>query len=208
MGRLPSRPLAPWAARLRARSQLLGLSDTEVARRAGLSQSRYANYLVGLREPSLDTLGVVCRVLGVTLDAIIQGGAAEGGPDPSETVPGVDAFPDAAAGMPSSRDADVPALGGPPPLSGLRRTLLGVVLALPEDQLPLALRLLRAMKPEGKPGARGAAMPAPDAPGVVRDVPAQPPPSPAEVTAPTDGGDFSRDIRPSRPSRRRLPRHP
>lgn len=43
-----------WSRRLKACA--LDLSDAEVARRVGISQSRYASYTSGIREPSLATL--------------------------------------------------------------------------------------------------------------------------------------------------------
>jgi transcriptional regulator with XRE-family HTH domain len=44
----------------------LGLSDAEVARRAGLSERRYGYYAAGEREPNLATLVRICEVLGLT----------------------------------------------------------------------------------------------------------------------------------------------
>lgn len=49
--------------RFRLRAQELGLSDAEVARRLGLSQSRYAHYVSGVREPDFATLARICRAL-------------------------------------------------------------------------------------------------------------------------------------------------
>ncbi len=51
-------------ARLRARALELGLSDAEVARRAGLTTVRYGHYVTDYREPDLRTLLEICRVLG------------------------------------------------------------------------------------------------------------------------------------------------
>lgn len=62
--------------KLRQRARELGLSDTEVARRLGLSQSRYANYVVDKREPDLATLTRICRVLGTTPDLLLGFGAS------------------------------------------------------------------------------------------------------------------------------------
>ncbi len=56
--------------RLRARAKQLGLSDIEVARRLGLSQSRYANSVAGKREPDFATLVRICRILAVTPDSL------------------------------------------------------------------------------------------------------------------------------------------
>ncbi|MDO8606153.1 MAG: helix-turn-helix transcriptional regulator [Phaeospirillum sp.] len=57
--------------KLRERAQVLGLSDTEVARRVGLSQSRYANYVLGKREPDFGTLVKICFVLGTSPNYLI-----------------------------------------------------------------------------------------------------------------------------------------
>ena len=50
-------------ARMKARARELGLSDTKVAERAGLAQTRYAAYAVDKYEPDLATLLRICRVL-------------------------------------------------------------------------------------------------------------------------------------------------
>lgn len=52
--------------RLRRHARQLGLSDAEVARRAGLSERRYGHYVTGTREPNLATLLKICRVLDTT----------------------------------------------------------------------------------------------------------------------------------------------
>jgi transcriptional regulator with XRE-family HTH domain len=51
---------------LRRRARELDLTDAEVARRAGLSPRRYGNYVTGDREPDLQTLVRICRVLTTT----------------------------------------------------------------------------------------------------------------------------------------------
>jgi transcriptional regulator with XRE-family HTH domain len=58
--------MVPLAARLRERARALGLADAEVARRAGLSERRYGNYVRGVREPDFATLLRICAVLGQT----------------------------------------------------------------------------------------------------------------------------------------------
>jgi transcriptional regulator with XRE-family HTH domain len=55
-----------FAKRLRQRARELGLSDAEVARRAGLTERRYGHYATGTREPNLATLLRICEVLAVT----------------------------------------------------------------------------------------------------------------------------------------------
>jgi len=52
--------------RLRARARELGWSDAEVARRVGLAQTRYANYVTDRHEPDLATLVRICTVLGAS----------------------------------------------------------------------------------------------------------------------------------------------
>ena len=51
--------------RLKARARELGLSDSEVARRLGIAQTRYANYVADRHEPNLDTLLEICAVLNL-----------------------------------------------------------------------------------------------------------------------------------------------
>lgn len=57
--------------RLRARARELELSDSEVARRLGLGQARYANYVAENREPDFETLLRICRVLGTTPNELL-----------------------------------------------------------------------------------------------------------------------------------------
>jgi transcriptional regulator with XRE-family HTH domain len=68
--------------KLRERALVLGLSDVEIARRVGLSQSRYANYVLGKREPDFGTLVKICRVLGTTPNFLL--GFSEEAEAPSE----------------------------------------------------------------------------------------------------------------------------
>ena len=58
-------------SRLRSRALDLGLSDAEVARRAGLSTTRYGHYVTDYREPDLATLVRICRVLGLRPDELL-----------------------------------------------------------------------------------------------------------------------------------------
>lgn len=57
--------------RLRSRALELGLSDAEVARRAGLTATRYGHYVSDYREPDLATLVRICRVLGLRPDELL-----------------------------------------------------------------------------------------------------------------------------------------
>lgn len=57
--------------KLRQRAKSLGLTDAEVARRVGLSQSRYANYISGIREPDFGTFVKICHVLETTPDFLL-----------------------------------------------------------------------------------------------------------------------------------------
>jgi transcriptional regulator with XRE-family HTH domain len=56
---------------LRIRAKELDLTDAEVARRAGLSPRRYGNYVTGDREPDLQTLVRICKVLRTTPDQLL-----------------------------------------------------------------------------------------------------------------------------------------
>ena len=49
--------------RLRVRARELGWTDAEVARRVGVGQTRYANYVTDRHEPDLATLTRICAVL-------------------------------------------------------------------------------------------------------------------------------------------------
>ena len=54
--------------RLRTRAKELGLTDSEVARRTGLTQRRYSNYVNETVEPDLGTLVKIAATLGTTTD--------------------------------------------------------------------------------------------------------------------------------------------
>lgn len=71
--------------KLRARARELGLSDVEVARRLGLSQSRYANYVLDKREPDLGTFVRICQILGTAPNALLGFGDGDddGSPEAS-----------------------------------------------------------------------------------------------------------------------------
>lgn len=64
------------ASRLRERARELKLSNAEVARRAGLGERRYGNYVSGIREPDLATLLRICEVLDVTPNDLLLAGRA------------------------------------------------------------------------------------------------------------------------------------
>ena len=68
---------AGWGDRLRERGRALGLSDSEVARRLGLSQRRYSSYVNETREPSFNDLLRICEVLGTTPDYVLGAGAPD-----------------------------------------------------------------------------------------------------------------------------------
>lgn len=61
-----------FAKNLRQRAAALGLSNAEVARRLGLEERRYGNYVTGRREPDLATLLRISEVLGVSLDLLLS----------------------------------------------------------------------------------------------------------------------------------------
>jgi transcriptional regulator with XRE-family HTH domain len=47
------------------------LSNAEVARRARLSERRFGNYVTDIREPDLQTLTILARVLGISADELL-----------------------------------------------------------------------------------------------------------------------------------------
>jgi len=63
--------MATFGDRLRARARELGLSDAEVARRADLSERRYANYAASAREPDFATLLKICEVLNTSPNYVL-----------------------------------------------------------------------------------------------------------------------------------------
>jgi len=56
---------------MRARARELGIADAEVARRAGLTQQRYANYVADRHEPDLETFARLCSVLQLSADRLL-----------------------------------------------------------------------------------------------------------------------------------------
>lgn len=65
-------PMRAFAENIRERADALGLSSAEVARRAGLSERRYGNYVTGRREPDLGTLRRIAAVLSTSVDALLN----------------------------------------------------------------------------------------------------------------------------------------
>ena len=57
--------------RMRGRARELGIADAEVARRAGLTQQRYANYVADRHEPDLETFARLCSVLQLSADRLL-----------------------------------------------------------------------------------------------------------------------------------------
>ena len=55
--------MEPFASNLRKRAEELGISNAEAARRMGLSERRYGNYITGRREPDLATLVRIATIL-------------------------------------------------------------------------------------------------------------------------------------------------
>lgn len=60
-----------FAKRLKEQAKLLGISNAEAARRAGLDERRYAHYTAGRREPDLATLVKIAKRLGTTPNALL-----------------------------------------------------------------------------------------------------------------------------------------
>lgn len=66
-----------FARNLRRRAQELGLTHAEVARRAGLSERRYAHYASGRNEPDLTMLLKIAEVLQTSPGALLAGDEPE-----------------------------------------------------------------------------------------------------------------------------------
>jgi transcriptional regulator with XRE-family HTH domain len=117
--------------RLRQRARGLGLTDTEVARRLGMSQARYANYVADKREPDYRTLLDICRILTTSPDHLL------GFSSPTES------------GMaePAARFAG-------PPASLLRQRIRAASEALEEPNLRIAAALIDTLVSlqAGQPG--------------------------------------------------------
>ncbi|MGB3390243.1 MAG: helix-turn-helix transcriptional regulator [Pseudaminobacter sp.] len=63
--------MEPFASNLKKRAEELGISNAEAARRAGLSERRYGNYIAGRREPDLATLVRIANVLETSPDVLL-----------------------------------------------------------------------------------------------------------------------------------------
>jgi transcriptional regulator with XRE-family HTH domain len=59
------------AKALKDRARELNLTNAEVARRAGLLERRYGNYVAGVREPDLATFMRIADVLETSPDALL-----------------------------------------------------------------------------------------------------------------------------------------
>ena len=70
-----------FAANLRKRAEELGISNAEVARRAGLSKRRYGNYVSGRREPDLATLIRIASVLATAPNDLLTERSSASTPD-------------------------------------------------------------------------------------------------------------------------------
>lgn len=75
-----------FAANLKMRAAELGLSNAEVARRAGLTERRYAHYVSGDREPDLTTLVRIARVLQTSPNALLEFDGERDGSDQRQTL--------------------------------------------------------------------------------------------------------------------------
>lgn len=62
--------------RLRQRARALGLRDAEVARRAGITDKRYSNYVAGRRKPDPEMLRKISAALETTMDELVSAAPA------------------------------------------------------------------------------------------------------------------------------------
>ena len=75
-----------WGERLRARARDLGLSDSEVARRVGLTQRRYSSYVNMSREPNFADLLRICDGLAITPDHVLGVGELQPSDDAARRI--------------------------------------------------------------------------------------------------------------------------
>ena len=68
--------------KFRERARQLGLADSIVAERLGLSQQRYHNYISGQTEPDLQTLVRICKALATEPNDVL--GFSGPGDEPTE----------------------------------------------------------------------------------------------------------------------------
>ncbi|WP_439601842.1 helix-turn-helix domain-containing protein [Devosia sp.] len=69
-------PMKVFADNLRSRAAALGLANAEVARRAGIPERTYANYVLDRTEPPLETLVRISNVLRCSIDDLLYPPAA------------------------------------------------------------------------------------------------------------------------------------
>lgn len=86
-----------FGSRLRQRAKELGISNSEAARRAGLTERRYGHYIVGNREPDLATLVRIAKVLGSSPNWLLGVEDEEGSATPASMM--MDRLTFAARGM-------------------------------------------------------------------------------------------------------------
>jgi len=67
--------MEPFASNLRKRADELGFTHAEIARRAGLSERRFGNYVAGTREPDLATLLRISEALETSSDWLLGAAA-------------------------------------------------------------------------------------------------------------------------------------
>ena len=60
-----------FSKKLKERAAQLGISNAQAARLCGLDERRYANYTNDQREPDLNTLAKIARVLSTSVDYLL-----------------------------------------------------------------------------------------------------------------------------------------
>ena len=60
-----------FAKKLKDSRESKGLSQSEVSKALGMTRNAFTNYEAGIREPSLDTLKLICQVLDVSADYLL-----------------------------------------------------------------------------------------------------------------------------------------
>lgn len=85
--------MSVFSENLRKWRDIMRLTDAEIARRAGLSSSRYAHYVAGDREPDTATIARISQSIGVTPNVLLGVTASDAAsPDLSRALAALEAL--------------------------------------------------------------------------------------------------------------------
>lgn len=64
--------MSQFSERLKALRETMGLTQAVLAARLGIPVGTYKGYEAGRREPSLDVINQIARIVGINIDALIK----------------------------------------------------------------------------------------------------------------------------------------